>query len=138
LHREFVARAHAAYFNGRVLYTLNKVDVLDGVDQRLVADLGGAREALAWVFGNPFAMLSYRLGFAPLLVVFTIMIIYAFSIAWSLTVFFLLSLGGALASLAAMDLREACGAALPPLASTQEGWPTTCVFRQATLNSPLQ
>ena len=96
MQREFVRKIHDAYFDQSVLYRINKVDVLDGVDQRIVSDLTGMREALAWLLGNPFAFLNYRVGFLPLLVTFIIMLIYAFTLAWLLTLFFLGSVLGAL------------------------------------------
>lgn len=101
VQREIVLRIHARYFERTVLYRINRVDTLDGIDQRIVADVAGMREALAWLFGNPFAYLNYRVGFLPLSVTFAIMLVYALTLAWSLTLFFV---GSVLAALLAQLL----------------------------------
>ena len=101
VQRELVLRIHAHYFERSVLYRINKVDSVDGVDQRIVADVAGMREALAWLFGNPFAYLNYRVGFLPLSLTFAIMVVYALALAWSLTLFFV---GSVLAALFAQLL----------------------------------
>lgn len=96
VQKEVIKLVHANYLSNNVLYTLNNVDKLEGVDSRIVTDLNGMREAMAWLFGNPFSFLNYRLGFFPLLISFIIMIAYSFHLAWALTLFFLASLVGAL------------------------------------------
>lgn len=73
-----------------MLYYTNNVLKIPGIDQRMVQDLSGLREALAWLFGSPFAYCNYRVGALPLLVVFIILTIYAFITNWQLSLFFLI------------------------------------------------
>lgn len=97
LQRALIGRVHSHYFSTNVLYTLNHgTSKLEGIDGRIVSDANQMREALAWLFGNPFAYLNYRLGLFPLLVSFLICLAYSFSMAWGLTLFFLGSLIGAI------------------------------------------
>lgn len=39
----------------------------------MVQDLGGMREALAWLFGNPFPFQQFCLGLLPQLIIFLIL-----------------------------------------------------------------
>jgi ATP-binding cassette subfamily D (ALD) protein 4 len=91
VHRAIVRGFHKAYFHRKVPYVLNKVDkTLPDVDQRMVQDISSMRESLAWIFGNPFAYQLYRNGIIPYFVAFIVMISYAFTLSWTLVVFFII------------------------------------------------
>lgn len=87
VQRNLVRRFHANYFSPGTVYHVNRVMKERGVDQRIVQDMSGLRESLAWLFGNPFAYCNYRVGSLPLLIVWTVMGAYALSTGWQLTVF---------------------------------------------------
>ena len=75
------------YFKPGVVYHANRVKKMHGIDQRLVQDMAGLRESFAWVYGSPFAFFNYRMGAAPLLIMFCIMTGYFFSRTWQLALF---------------------------------------------------
>jgi ABC-type uncharacterized transport system fused permease/ATPase subunit len=75
------------YFQPGVIYHANRVKKIHGIDQRLVQDMAGLRESMAWVFGSPFAFFNYRMGCVPLLVTFSILTGYFFWKVWQLAVF---------------------------------------------------
>eukprot|EP00457_Paulinella_chromatophora_P000486 gb/GEZN01000486.1/.p1 GENE.gb/GEZN01000486.1/~~gb/GEZN01000486.1/.p1 ORF type:complete len:1328 (+),score=215.67 gb/GEZN01000486.1/:117-4100(+) len=87
MQRGIVNEFHRKYFVDGVPYELNRVVNLDGVDQRMVQDLSGYREAVAWIFGNPFAFFNYHVGFAPLTIPFIMLTVYAFKKSWQLAIF---------------------------------------------------
>eukprot|EP01059_Diplonema_ambulator_P009294 TRINITY_DN1912_c0_g1_i3.p1 TRINITY_DN1912_c0_g1~~TRINITY_DN1912_c0_g1_i3.p1 ORF type:complete len:1248 (+),score=512.08 TRINITY_DN1912_c0_g1_i3:70-3813(+) len=78
---------HKSYFTPGTVYHVNRIMGERGIDQRIVQDLTGLREATAWVFGNPFTYCNYRFGVLPLFVVWSIMMGYAFSKGWELSMF---------------------------------------------------
>jgi len=80
---------HENYFAPGVVYHVNRIMKEKGIDQRMVQDMAGFRESLAWLIGNPFAYCNYRIGFLPLLIVWIILLIYAFTNSWQLTLFML-------------------------------------------------
>jgi ATP-binding cassette subfamily D (ALD) protein 4 len=89
VQRAVVRRFHAVYFSPGVVYHLNRIMKERGVDQRIVQDLSGLREALAWLFGNPFAYCNYRVGALPLFIVWVILLCHAFNCGWQLSLFML-------------------------------------------------
>eukprot|EP00854_Cymbomonas_tetramitiformis_P003779 gene3779-4727_t len=56
--RRITARLHSEYFHGDAVYHINKVDPLDGVDQRLVQDLQKMTELGAEIFFGTASELS--------------------------------------------------------------------------------
>lgn len=84
-----VASFHSDYFSSGVVYHVNDIMRERGIDQRIVQDLAGFRESLAWLFGNPFAYCNYRVGVLPLSITWFILLGYAFSTCWQLTLFLL-------------------------------------------------
>ena len=89
VQRAGVRRFHAVYFSPGVVYHLNRIMKERGVDQRIVRDLSSLREALAWLFGNPFAYCHYRVGALPLFIVWVILLCHAFNCGWQLSLFML-------------------------------------------------
>lgn len=93
VHRAIVHDFHKAYFYKMVPFLLNKVDKsIPDVDQRIVQDITAFRESMAWLFGNPFAYQLHRNGIATQVVAFIVMVSYAFTLSWTLLVFFLIVL----------------------------------------------
>jgi ABC-type uncharacterized transport system fused permease/ATPase subunit len=89
VQRAVVRRFHAVYFSPGVVYHLNRIMKERGVDQRIVRDFSSLREALAWLFGNPFAYCNYRVGALPLFIVWVILLVHAFNCGWQLSIFML-------------------------------------------------
>eukprot|EP00808_Paulinella_micropora_P012409 g5330.t1 len=87
MHRGVIKEFHGKYFQPGVVYHTNRVQHLNGVDQRMVQDLAGFRESLTWYFGNPFAYFNYHIGFFPLMVPMIMLTTYAFYKGWGLAVF---------------------------------------------------
>eukprot|EP00457_Paulinella_chromatophora_P000427 gb/GEZN01000427.1/.p1 GENE.gb/GEZN01000427.1/~~gb/GEZN01000427.1/.p1 ORF type:complete len:1445 (+),score=226.17 gb/GEZN01000427.1/:111-4337(+) len=87
IQRGIIGEFHRKYFVDGVPYELNRVTNLAGVDQRMVQDLSGYREAVAWIFGNPFAFFNYHVGFLPLTIPFIMLTVYAFQLSWQLAIF---------------------------------------------------
>lgn len=90
MHRAIVNKFHSSYFATGVMYHLNRIAKEPGIDQRVVQDLAGWRESLAWLMGNPFAYFNYRVGLLPLTVTWFILLGYSLSTSVPLTVFFLI------------------------------------------------
>lgn len=72
------------------MYNSNRVAKIGGIDQKMVQDLAGFREAVGWLFGNPFVYFNYRVGFFPLSVAWIIMFSYMLYISIPLTMSFLI------------------------------------------------
>jgi len=84
---DIISEFHKHYFSPGVVYHMNRLKGVKSIDQRMVQDLSGLREALAWIFGNPFAYCNYRFGIFPLLIVWLILLGYGFSTGWQLSIF---------------------------------------------------
>ena len=82
------------YFSVGSLYNCNRVSKISGIDQKMVQDLAGFREAVGWLFGNPFVYFNYRVGFFPLTVAWLIMFSYMLYISIPLTMTFLIFILG--------------------------------------------
>eukprot|EP00808_Paulinella_micropora_P002089 g67897.t1 len=87
MHKGIINEFHGNYFQPGVVYHTNRIQHLNGIDQRMVQDLGGFREALTWYFGNPFAYFNYHIGFFPLCVPMIMLTVYAFYRGWGLSIF---------------------------------------------------
>eukprot|EP00669_Euglena_mutabilis_P000785 TRINITY_DN11018_c0_g1_i1.p1 TRINITY_DN11018_c0_g1~~TRINITY_DN11018_c0_g1_i1.p1 ORF type:complete len:308 (+),score=86.36 TRINITY_DN11018_c0_g1_i1:352-1275(+) len=87
LQRAVVMELHARYFSRKVLYTINATEKwLDNVDQRMVQDVTGMTDSLAWLIGSPYAYQGYKMGFVGHLLQLCIKLPVALYLSWSLTV----------------------------------------------------
>eukprot|EP00667_Euglena_gracilis_P000842 EG_transcript_842 len=85
LQRALVTHLHSSYFSGKVLYRLHLFEKeLDNVDQRMVQDVTGMTECLAWVVGSPYAFSGYKMGFIGHFVQLCIKLPFALFMSWSL------------------------------------------------------